>query len=81
MIALRDDQRKKILLKVDGESILFFAGLFMMIGGLEKVHLFETLAKYWRLQLHPIQMPWCWPCTGDRVSPAEFWITFRWRWR
>ena len=45
MIALRDDQRKKILLKVDGESILFFAGLFMMIGGLEKVHLFETLAK------------------------------------
>lgn len=45
MIALRDDQRKKILLKVDGESILFFTGLFMMIGGLEKVHLFETLAE------------------------------------
>jgi Na+/H+ antiporter NhaD/arsenite permease-like protein len=45
MIALRDDQRKTILLKVDGESILFFAGLFMMIGGLEKVHLFESLAK------------------------------------
>ena len=45
MIALRDDQRKKILLSVDGESILFFAGLFMMIGGLEKVHLFETLAE------------------------------------
>ncbi len=45
MIALRDNQRKKILLNVDGESILFFAGLFMMIGGLEKVHLFETLAE------------------------------------
>lgn len=45
LIALRDDQRKKILLKVDGESILFFAGLFMMIGGLEKVHLFESLAE------------------------------------
>jgi Na+/H+ antiporter NhaD/arsenite permease-like protein len=30
---------------VDGESILFFAGLFMMIGGLEKVHLFESLAN------------------------------------
>jgi Na+/H+ antiporter NhaD/arsenite permease-like protein len=44
MIAMRDDQRKRILLKVDGESILFFAGLFMMIGGLEKVHLFEKLA-------------------------------------
>ena len=45
LIALRDDQRKKILISVDGESILFFAGLFMMIGGLEKVHLFETLAE------------------------------------
>jgi Na+/H+ antiporter NhaD/arsenite permease-like protein len=45
LIAMRDDQRKRILLKVDGESILFFAGLFMMIGGLEKVHLFETLAE------------------------------------
>ena len=45
LIALRDDQRKKILITVDGESILFFAGLFMMIGGLEKVNLFETLAE------------------------------------
>lgn len=45
LIAMRDDQRKKILITVDGESILFFAGLFMMIGGLEKVHLFETLAE------------------------------------
>lgn len=45
MIALRDNQRKKILLNVDGESILFFAGLFVMIGGLEKVHLFESLAE------------------------------------
>jgi Na+/H+ antiporter NhaD/arsenite permease-like protein len=45
LIALRDDQRKKSLLKVDGESILFFAGLFMIIGGLEKVQLFEHLAE------------------------------------
>lgn len=45
LIALRDDQRKTVLAKVDGESILFFAGLFMMIGGLEKVHLFEDLAE------------------------------------
>ncbi len=44
LIAMRDDQRKRILLKVDGESILFLAGLFMMIGGLEKSHLFEKLA-------------------------------------
>ncbi len=45
LIALRDNQRKKILLSVDGESILFFAGLFVMMGGLEKVHLFESLAE------------------------------------
>lgn len=44
VIALRDDQRKKAILRVDGESILFFAGLFILIGGLEKVHLFEMLA-------------------------------------
>jgi Na+/H+ antiporter NhaD/arsenite permease-like protein len=44
LIAMRDDQRKKILLKVDGESILFFTGLFVIIGGLEKVHVFEALA-------------------------------------
>jgi Na+/H+ antiporter NhaD/arsenite permease-like protein len=44
MIALRDSQLKKIILKVDGESILFFAGLFLLIGGLEKVQLFELLA-------------------------------------
>jgi Na+/H+ antiporter NhaD/arsenite permease-like protein len=45
MIALRDDQRKRALLKVDGESILFFAGLFVLIGGLEKVQIFEKLAQ------------------------------------
>ena len=44
LIAMRDDQRKLALIKVDGESILFFAGLFMIIGGLEKVHVFEALA-------------------------------------
>jgi Na+/H+ antiporter NhaD/arsenite permease-like protein len=44
LIAMRDDQRKKILLKVDGESILFFTGLFIIIGGLEKVRVFEALA-------------------------------------
>lgn len=44
LIALRDDQRRKSLAKVDGESILFFAGLFILIGGLEKAHIFESLA-------------------------------------
>lgn len=44
LVALRDDQKKKTLLKVDGESILFFGGLFVLIGGLEKVQVFEKLA-------------------------------------
>ncbi len=45
LIALREDQVKKIILKVDGESIQFFGGLFLLIGGLEKVGLFEELSK------------------------------------
>ncbi len=45
LIAMRDDQRKKTLVRVDGESILFFTGLFVLIGGLEKVHVFEGLAE------------------------------------
>jgi Na+/H+ antiporter NhaD/arsenite permease-like protein len=44
IIALRRDQRKQVILHVDGESILFFAGLFVLIGGLEKVHVFDKLA-------------------------------------
>lgn len=40
------DRRKvfRKLLKDDIESLLFFAGLFVLIGGLEKVRLFEMLA-------------------------------------
>lgn len=45
MIALRDNRIKKIILLVDGESILFFGGLFLLIGGLEKVKIFEIMAE------------------------------------
>lgn len=45
LIAVQDNQRKRILAKVDGQSLLFFTGLFIIIGGLEKVHLFEALAR------------------------------------
>jgi len=45
LFLLQDNQRRKIILKLDGESILFFCGLFVLIGGLEKVHLFEDLAE------------------------------------
>ena len=44
LLAIHNDDRKKAILKVDGESILFFAGLFVLIGGLEKIKLFESLA-------------------------------------
>jgi Na+/H+ antiporter NhaD/arsenite permease-like protein len=44
LLAMRNDERRKTVLKVDSESILFFAGLFVLIGGLEKIKLFESLA-------------------------------------
>jgi Na+/H+ antiporter NhaD/arsenite permease-like protein len=44
LLFLRNDDRRKTFLTVDGESILFFAGLFVLIGGLEKIRLFESLA-------------------------------------
>ncbi|MBL8062857.1 MAG: anion permease [Anaerolineales bacterium] len=44
LVAMKNNDRRKALLKVDGESILFFAGLFVLIGGLEKMQLFEHLA-------------------------------------
>jgi Na+/H+ antiporter NhaD/arsenite permease-like protein len=37
--------RKIVVLKVDISSLLFFAGLFVLIGGLEKSHVFEMLAQ------------------------------------
>jgi len=45
LFAVKDHERKTVILKVDGESILFFAGLFVLIGGLEKVHIFDHLAE------------------------------------
>lgn len=44
LLSLRNPDRRKTLLKVDSESILFFAGLFVLIGGLEKINIFESLA-------------------------------------
>lgn len=45
LIALPHGERKTVILKVDGGSLLFFAGLFVLIGGLEKTHMFELLAS------------------------------------
>jgi Na+/H+ antiporter NhaD/arsenite permease-like protein len=45
LLFMRDDQRKRTVIKVDIESILFFAGLFVLIGGLEKSRIFESLAQ------------------------------------
>jgi len=44
ILILKDKHKKRVILKLDGESILFFCGLFILIGGLEKVHIFESLA-------------------------------------
>lgn len=45
LIVLPNNERKRILLRVDGQSLVFFAGLFVLIGGLEKVHLFDMMAE------------------------------------
>ncbi len=45
LLAMKNSDRKKAVLKVDGESILFFTGLFVLIGGLEKIDLFKSLAQ------------------------------------
>lgn len=45
LLVIKNVDRKKTILKVDGESILFFAGLFVLIGGLEKINLFQSLAE------------------------------------
>jgi Na+/H+ antiporter NhaD/arsenite permease-like protein len=45
LIMLPGSDRKMVILKVDSQSILFFAGLFMLIGGLEKSHVFDILAE------------------------------------
>ena len=44
LLVLPGGERRRVILKVDGESILFFAGLFVLIGGLEKARVFEMLA-------------------------------------
>jgi len=44
LLLMHNADRKKAILKVDLESILFFAGLFVLIGGLEKIKIFESLA-------------------------------------
>jgi len=45
LLAVPRGDRRAVILKVDGESILFFAGLFVLIGGLEKARIFEMLAE------------------------------------
>jgi Na+/H+ antiporter NhaD/arsenite permease-like protein len=45
LAALPGRERRSVLVRVDGGSLLFFAGLFVLIGGLEKAQVFELLAE------------------------------------
>jgi Na+/H+ antiporter NhaD/arsenite permease-like protein len=45
LLVLSGGERKSVLRRVDGESLLFFVGLFVLIGGLEKTHLFARTAE------------------------------------
>ncbi len=44
LLLLKPGQARNVILKVDGESLLFFGGLFLLIGGLEKARVFEVIA-------------------------------------
>jgi Na+/H+ antiporter NhaD/arsenite permease-like protein len=44
ILFLKPGQARNVIFKVDGESLLFFGGLFLLIGGLEKTRVFEMLA-------------------------------------
>jgi len=45
LLAIPRGEQRSVILRVDGESILFFAGLFVLVGGLEKAQVFEALAE------------------------------------
>lgn len=45
LLALKPGEHKPVLRRVDVGSLVFFAGLFVLIGGLEKVNLFGILAS------------------------------------
>ena len=45
LLLLKPGQARNVILKVDGESLLFFGGLFLLIGGLEKARVFEIIAE------------------------------------
>ena len=42
---LAQPDRLTVVRKVDKSSLVFFAGLFVLIGGLEKAHVFEMMAQ------------------------------------
>ncbi|MBK7452251.1 MAG: anion permease [Anaerolineales bacterium] len=58
LLVMKNVDRKKAVLKVDGESILFFAGLFVLIGGLEKIDIFKSLAQGWQMRPQPTTADW-----------------------
>jgi Na+/H+ antiporter NhaD/arsenite permease-like protein len=44
---LSNSDRRLVLRKIDKSSLIFFMGLFVLIGGLEKVHVFDG-SQMWR---------------------------------
>jgi Na+/H+ antiporter NhaD/arsenite permease-like protein len=42
---LSNSDRRLVLRKIDKSSLIFFMGLFVLIGGLEKVHVFDRIAE------------------------------------
>jgi Na+/H+ antiporter NhaD/arsenite permease-like protein len=67
MLFVAAADRRKIfskLIKDDAESLIFFGGLFVLIGGLEKVQLFEHMAEFM--------------ATATASSPASLVMALHW---
>jgi Na+/H+ antiporter NhaD/arsenite permease-like protein len=58
LLAIKNHERKSVILKVDMESILFFAGLFVLIGGLERSIFLTSWPKDWQAALPPTRRAW-----------------------
>jgi Na+/H+ antiporter NhaD/arsenite permease-like protein len=46
LVFLSNPDRRLVLHKIDRSSLIFFMGLFVLIGGLEKVQVFDQLAAF-----------------------------------
>ena len=68
LVFLAGRDRRAVFYKIDKSSLLFFTGLFVLIGGLEKVQVFDRMAEMLAGAATTNPAGWWWRCTGGRAS-------------